>query len=200
MNLTSPGVQLRPGILRVLIASLVLSALVWWWLPQGVQLSAPVVRVDRSSGHIAPMAEASDGIPAASSAAVIPQQLPTLRLSKATFDPFVGEPVAPVLSKPALQATPPAAPAAPAYAPPAPAPPSTPPVAYRFLGQMVSPTGQRQMYLARGEQSFRVQVGTRLEDGFVVEAIDAASIRLHYPPSGSHALIPLPPYPEQITR
>lgn len=78
-------------------------------------------------------------------------------------------------------------------APPPPAAPTAPPLAYRYLGQMVDPSGTRYVYLGKADRELPVAVGTRLEEGYVVESIGPEGIRLHYPPLDAHAVIPLPP-------
>ena len=63
---------------------------------------------------------------------------------------------------------------------------------YRYLGQMIDPGGRIWHYLARAEASFAIEAGTRLDDGYVVQAIDAAGVRLHFPAMDVYAVIPLP--------
>lgn len=198
MTLASIMVNIRPGIRRLLTASAVLSLLALWWPPRVGQVSTPVARDDASLALARPSSGVAAALPGMAAPVDLPPQLPQLRWGKAAFDPFVGGPEMAAPAKPASQLAP--APVAYPPAPPAPAAPSTPPVGYRYLGQMVGPAGQRLIYLARGDQSIPVQVGTRLDDGFVVEAMDAAGIKLHYPPSGSHALIPMPAPPDNNTR
>lgn len=191
-------VNVRPGIRWLLAASVVLSALALWWSPQIGQVSAPVARDDVLHRRAEHSSGPAATVPGTAASVALPQHLPTLHFGKAVFDPFVGALALPVPAKPAPQLAP--APVAYISAPTAPAVPNTPAVAYRYLGQMIGPAGQRLIYLARGEQSIAVQVGTRLDDGFVVEAMDAAGIKLHYPPSNSRALIPMPAPPDNNAR
>lgn len=195
MSLASNLANIRPGIRRLLAATAVLSLLALWWPQRMDQISAPVVRDSALQDQFAQSPSAAAALFDKAASVALPQQLPHPRLGKAAFDPFVGAPVMAVPAKPAPQLTP-----APVAYTPAPAVPGTPTVGYRYLGQMVGPAGQQLIYLARGEQSIAVQVGTRLDDGFVVEAMDAAGIKLHYPPSGSRALIPMPAPPDNNGR
>jgi hypothetical protein len=63
---------------------------------------------------------------------------------------------------------------------------------YRYLGQMTDPTGQHLVYLSGPTKEIAVAVGTRLDEGYVVEAITGDAVRLHYPPLDARAVIPLP--------
>ena len=108
-------------------------------------------------------------------------------LGPARFDPFVGTPLAP------LQPAPKAAVAVlpPESVPLAPAPP--PALAYRFVGRMVSPQGQTITWLARADHVMSVEAGQRLDEGYVVESIDADAMHLYYPPLNARMSMPLPP-------
>lgn len=124
---------------------------------------------------------------------ILPARLPAQRLEPARFDPFVGvvppPPEPPPAPRPVV--------AAPLAPPPA---PEAPVLAYRYLGRMTDPTGQQHVYLAKGDTAVVVAVGTKLDEGYVVEAIGPAEIRLHYPPLGAHAAIPVPPEAEPSSR
>jgi hypothetical protein len=105
---------------------------------------------------------------------------------KASFDPFAGlqPPSPPVVSTASV----PKPFVGPTYVPP----PAAPVLNYRYLGQMVDPSGQRLVYLAGPTKEVRAAVGTRLDEGYVVEAINTDGVRLHYPPLDARAVIPLP--------
>lgn len=195
MNLASIMMNIRPGIRRLLAASTVLAVLALLWPRQVFQVSPPAVREGADQAHSARPSDLPAASPAIAASLSLPDRLPDLRFGKATFDPFVGAPAMTVATTPAPQT----APAPVAYSP-APAMPTTPAVDYRYLGQMIGPAGQRLIYLAKGEQLIPVQVGTRLDDGFVVEAMEANGLKLHYPPSGSRALIPMPGPPDNSVR
>ncbi|HET9644604.1 MAG TPA: hypothetical protein VFP68_14915 [Burkholderiaceae bacterium] len=63
---------------------------------------------------------------------------------------------------------------------------------YRYLGQMTDPSGHRRVYLSAGSGDVLVSVGTRLDEGYVIEAITAEAIGLNYPPLGARVSIPIP--------
>ena len=64
---------------------------------------------------------------------------------------------------------------------------------WRYLGTMITPAGQRLVMLARGDTTVTVQPGTRLDEGYVVEAIGSDAVRLVYPPLGTVVDVPIPP-------
>lgn len=57
---------------------------------------------------------------------------------------------------------------------------------------MLTPQGQRLVLLSRGDAAVAVQVGTVLDGGYVVNAIDASAISLVYPSTGTLISIPIP--------
>jgi hypothetical protein len=63
---------------------------------------------------------------------------------------------------------------------------------------MVTPSGERLVMLARGDTSLTIQVGTRLDEGYVVESIGTGAVHLVYPPLGTGIDIPIPPAAPQI--
>ena len=75
-----------------------------------------------------------------------------------------------------------------------------PPLPYRYLGRMVGPDGGTSVYLAKGDAVLPVQVGTRLEEGFIVEAVHPGEISLHYPPLDAHRSIPITLPVENVVR
>ncbi|WP_127995672.1 hypothetical protein [Piscinibacter defluvii] len=170
----------------MLAATVVLSAIALW-VPE-----EPPAGPGYAPSELAAMAPRSPaGEPGR--ADMLPAKLPAQRLEPARFDPFVG--VAPPPPEP------PPAPRPVAAAPPAPPPaPEAPVLAYRYLGRMTDPTGQQHVYLAKADAVVVVTVGMRLEEGYMVEAIGPSEIRLHYPPLGAHAAIPVPPEAEPSSR
>ncbi|WAC72434.1 hypothetical protein OU995_23230 [Roseateles sp. SL47] len=111
----------------------------------------------------------------------IPGRLPELALEAADRDPF-------------MIPAPPPPPAAPPPPPPPPPPaPTAPPLNYRYLGSMVDPEGARKVYLARADKDVLVEAGTRLEEGYRVEAITDDEIRLIYEPLQQRTVIRIPP-------
>lgn len=53
--------------------------------------------------------------------------------------------------------------------------------------------GKRTYFLARGEQMIPVDVGVRLDEGFLVEAITGGEIHLRHPATDTKVTIPMPP-------
>jgi hypothetical protein len=117
----------------------------------------------------------------------LPSQLEPQQIEPARRDIFapVEPPAPPVKVAAPVPAPPP---------PPAPAP-TAPPITWRYLGAMVTPAEERLVMLARGDTSITVQVGTRLDEGYVVESISTDAVRLAYPPLGTSVDIPIPPAP-----
>lgn len=68
-----------------------------------------------------------------------------------------------------------------------------PGISVRYLGIMLTPSGERLVMLARGDSSVTIQAGTRLDEGYVVESIDTTAVHLVYPPLGTHVDISIPP-------
>jgi hypothetical protein len=174
----------------LLIGSALLSVVALLW-PEGVTQS--VAHSEFALAHANTVVDAAkpqsaSARPEAIQANSLPERLPALTLDPADFDPFVG-------------AQPPPSPAPkPVFAPALPPPPATaaapaaPPLPYRYLGQMLDPTGKRFVYLSRSDSmEVLVSVGTRLDEGYLVEAIGADGIQLHYPPLGTRAVIHIPP-------
>ncbi len=178
--------NLSPSLRRLLLLSMLLSALALWW-PQD---SAPTVDVSRAVASSSwPTASIQSGAALVAAPLPLPAELPAPVFEHAEFDPFIGTPTAPAVpAEPVLMVAP-----QPAMAM-APAPPlaTAPPMNYRYLGQMVDPGGRIWHYLARAEASFAIEAGTRLDDGYVVQAIDTAGVRLHYPAMDVYAVIPVP--------
>lgn len=57
---------------------------------------------------------------------------------------------------------------------------------------MVTPSGERVTWLAKGNDEITVKAGTRLDDGYVVQSVDEDNVILLYPPIGTTARIALP--------
>ena len=152
---------MRPWLRWLLAASALAAAVALWW-PDGVSQA-----VSRSEAAVAnsqaaidaaldPAAAASNGLPRKA----VPSRLPVVTLDPANFDPFVGaQPPPPPPPKPQPMPV--------VVAPPPPAP-MAPPLSYRYLGQMVDPSGKRLVYLGKGDKDVLVAVGTQLDEGYVV--------------------------------
>jgi hypothetical protein len=182
--------EMRTSLKWSLIASATLSVVALYWPERN---SRTVVAVERAlapqslpSGHQLTLATQSTN-DAQLPGLKLPNALPRPELDPPKFDPFVGA------QSPTPTAAPAPAPAptpfvGPTYEPP----PPPPPMAYRYLGQMTDPSRQRRVYLSAGSNDVLVSVGTRLDGGYVVEAITADAVRLHYPPLGTRVSIPIP--------
>ena len=172
---------MRRSVLWSLGGSLALSALALLWPEQRGAVVAPADHAEPASSS------AADHALVRSNARLAAMTASTRSpLDKAGFDPFVG-----------LQPPPPPEPASspapkpfigPIYVPP----PSPPALNYRYLGQMTDPAGRRMVYLSGGDRDVTVALGTRLDEGYVVEAITAEGIRLHYPALDVRTVIPIP--------
>jgi hypothetical protein len=57
---------------------------------------------------------------------------------------------------------------------------------------MVTPAGERIVWLAKGNDEITVKPGTQLEDGYVVQSIDAEGVVLAYPSLGTSVKLSLP--------
>ena len=108
--------------------------------------------------------------------------LPQPHLDAAIADPFVGVRPPPPPPPPTVAIT--------APPPPAPTPPA---LNYRFLGRVVDPDGQLEVYLSRADKDQLVARGTQLPEGYVVQAITPTAVELYYPPLDYHTQIRIPP-------
>lgn len=177
---------MRPWLRWLLAASALASAVALWWpdsVSQAVSRSEAAAASSQAAvdAAIEPVASTGNGLPRAA----LPPRLRAATLDPASFDPFIGvQPPPPPPPKPQ--------PVPVVVAPPPPAP-TAPPLAYRYLGQMVDPAGKRLVYLGKGDKDVLVAVGTQLDEGYVVESITADGIQLHYPPLDVRAVINIPP-------
>lgn len=183
---------MRPWLRWTLIVSVLLSlvALVWWPAEPAQTVAAVQVTADpnglpawAAAPQATPGPAALPTAPAAASAP-LPAQLPRLELdATAAGDPFVGQAPPP---PPQVQARP--------VEPPPPPPPTAPTISYRFLGRFVGPDGKALVYLSRPDgRDVAISVGSRLDEGYVVEAVAADAVKLHYPPLDQRTSIPIPP-------
>lgn len=121
----------------------------------------------------------------------LPHSLPRMLLPPAKRDLFL--PVAPqaprVLVRPAQRP-----PAITNIAPPS--VPTAPPMASRFLGRMVTPSGERLVFLLSGERTLVAKPGDHLDDGYVVETVSDQQVILVYPALNVKVAVPLPPVPD----
>lgn len=175
---------LRPGLRWLLMSTVGVSAAALLW-PEGE--ANRIVAVATREPAL-PTATVLQGTSPADEATPrsLPSELPAHLLDKADFDPFAGvQPAAPPVTA--------AAPAPKPFVGPLYVPPPPPPTLnYRYLGQLLDPDGHRQVYLARPDKDVLVAVGTHLDEGYVVEAIDEQGVRLRYPPLNAQAIVPIP--------
>lgn len=113
-----------------------------------------------------------------------------VRLERDVMEPAKRDPFAPAAAPaPALAEVKPFVLVGPDLPPPPPPPPA---LSYRYLGQMRTPGGERLVYLSKGVDTTPIAVGTRLDEGYVVEGISSEAILLRYPPLDTKAMIPIP--------
>lgn len=164
------------------------------WIDEAPRLVAPLERRvaldlgdrDRARAPSLAMAAVSEPLPA---------RIASLQVEPAKRDIFMPVVLPPPVAAPvSAPAVPPvvAARAAPSAAPATPPPPVAPTVTYRYLGSMTTPDGERIVLLARGETPVPVTAGTRLDEGYVVEAVSEEAVRLVYPALGSVVLVQIP--------
>lgn len=171
---------MRSSLRWLLFGTVLLSALAWWW-PDDVSRaitppSLPTAMTAASSFSPTNTAVESRLLP-------LPERLPSPALESTGFDPFAGvPPPAPPPPKPVAAPSP--------VAPPLPTPPA---LNYRYLGQMTDPLGNKLHYLIKADKDVPVTVGTRLDEGYVVQAITADLISLHYAPLDARVDIRIPP-------
>lgn len=128
-------------------------------------------------------AAASTDAAARAASAPLPSRLPDRDLEAGRRDIFTPVTAAP----PPLPPAPPPAPP-----PPPPPPPSPPQMNWRALGSMVTPDGQRLVWLAKGSDEITVKSGTMLDDGYVVQSVDGQAVVLLYPSIGTTVRLDLP--------
>ncbi len=130
------------------------------------------------------LASIGNGISATAASDALPEHWPQPNVEPAVRNPFLVTP--PPAPKPV------AAPVAVA-APPAPPPPVS---NYRFWGRMTVAGGQRLTYVARAdaESPAAIDVGTRLEDGWSVEAISDNTIVLVHAATQQRSTLSIPPH------
>ena len=124
------------------------------------------------------------GASAAGASAALPEHWPQPNIEPAVRNPFlVTPPPAPKQVIAAVVVAP----------PPAPSPPVSD---YRFWGRLAVAGGQRLTYVARGDAGnpTAVGVGTRLEDGWAVEAIGDNAIVLVHAATQQRSTLSIPPH------
>lgn len=165
---------MRRGLLWALAGTAGLSASALWFDRTPVIVGATLDR----SGASRPFAMG----PQVAAPSPLAIRFEPLQLEVARRDPF-----APIQVEAPVLIAPPTAAVAPST--PVPVPPQ---LSWRYFGAMVTPEGQRLVMLAHGETTLTIQPGTRLDEGYVVEAIDTDAVRIIYPALRTVVNIPIP--------
>lgn len=175
---------MRRSLFWALLGTLAASAATLWVGRQAPVLVAAVQRTGARAELPAPLARALQRAP-------LPARLEPQAIEPSQRDPFV--PVLPPQPKPAPA---PALPPAQVTGPPPPPPlPSAPAVRARFLGRMVTPSGDTLVFLSAGDQTMLAQAGDVLDDGYVVDSVTDQAVTLRYPALDVKVTLPLPPLP-----
>lgn len=126
----------------------------------------------------------------------LPSELAQVKLGPARFDPFGSRRLdtRPFASVPAAVAS------VAVVRADAPAIAAAPQLTYSFFGRMLEPQGQLLVYLSDGDAAIAIARGTQLAQGWVVDSVDASTVRLAHPASGTKAEIPLPAEPDTSSR
>lgn len=179
--------------LQVMLGAALLASAGALWIDDAPRLVAPL---ERRAGFDTWAAARPQALANTAALEPLPARIEPLQVEPAKRDFFVpfAPPAAPGVSAPVLVAPPPviAVAALPPSPPPPPIPPAAPTIAYRYLGSMTTPDGERIVLLARGETPVPVVAGTRLDEGYVVEAVSDEAVRLVYPALGSIVLVQIP--------
>jgi hypothetical protein len=176
--------MMRRSLFWALLGTLAASALTLWVGRQAPVLVAAVERAGARAELPAPQARAA-------ATTALPARLERLGLEPSRRDPFVA--VVPPQPKPALAPAPP--PMQMAGPPPPPPLPSAPAVRARFLGRMVTPAGDKLVFLSAGDKTVLAQAGDVLDDGYVVDSVTDQAVVLRYPALDVKVTLPLPPLP-----
>lgn len=190
---------MRRSLQLALAASVLLSAWAVWW-PHGAQRgpSGQVVEATVQQGT----AVGSDARqPSASPPPAPAEGYRSVRATmlNALLVPAVSDPFARLVAQPTARTAvlaPPPQPFVAAVPPPEPMPiPPPPPPAppsVRYLGMVLSPSGERLLLLAQGDQVLSVSPGLVLPGGYVVQSREREGLRLLHGASGASHLVAIP--------
>jgi hypothetical protein len=178
---------MRQSFYWLLGATLALSA-VALWVPQRATTLVQAVEARRTVQTTVESAVHSTG----RSARPLPTALErVVVVEPARRDPFADAPqatAAPPRSKDSPVAV---------VTPALPVPPaSPPPLQWRVMGTMTTPTGQRLIVLTHANEQHPTvvaEVGLRLDGGYEITAVATDAVRLLYPPLQTEVVIPIPP-------
>jgi hypothetical protein len=165
-----------------------ISSLAAVWTAQTPQLISAIEPRIREHQDSLGIAASPVPVAAAAAAAPLPAELPQFAIDPAKRDIFASSyaaaasPVEPV--KPSSPS--PVSKAAVVPLPEAPQPNA------RFMGRLISPDGERFVYLMRGDEAVMVSVGQQLSDGYVIESIGTEGVTMRYPPLDVSVVVPIP--------
>jgi len=175
---------MRRSLFWALLATVAASAITLWVNRQAPVLVAAVERAGVRT-ELPGLRAAEAVMPA------LPERLERVAIEPSRHDPFV--PVLPLQPKPAPAPAPP--PVQMTGPPPPPPLPSAPAVRARFLGRMVTPAGDKLVFLSAGDKTVLAQAGDVLDDGYVVDSVTDQAVVLRYPALDVKVTLPLPPLP-----
>jgi hypothetical protein len=170
--------QWRPGLIGLLLVSLLASAWALWW-PREEPYLMP--HVEPSQATLAKHASTPepDGAPVSSSPSAIERakqaSIPTV-LSEATRDPFHTD-----LPKVAAASQPAREPERQERASALPSPGAAPPMEHRVMGVFTTPEGERLVVLQDGVHAVTAASGVTMSSGYVIEGVANHEIRLRHP-------------------
>lgn len=175
---------MRRSLFWALLATVAASAATLWVNQQAPVLVAAVERAG---------VRTQSPVPGTAIAAL--QALPE-RLERSVIEPSRRDPFVPVLPPQPKPAPAPVAPPVLMTGPPPPPPlPSAPAARARFLGRMVTPAGDKLVFLSAGDKTVLAQAGDVLDDGYVVDSVTDQAVVLRYPALDVKVTLPLPPLP-----
>jgi len=146
-----------------------------------IALMWPIDKPYEESIFSASLAPASHS---ANSTDVFPEKLPEQILLATKNDPFVSTALVQPLAAPVVLPT------------PQPEPIRTPPLSYRYLGSVTGPQGDREIYLSNGSQTVAARQGVHLGDGYTIETMGTASIKVLHSATQARVDIPIVPNKE----
>lgn len=170
--------QLRPGLIGLLLVSLLASAWALWW---------PLEEVYQALHGEPSLAAAAGSASAAARGTALVSSSPSLVdrarhangptvLSEATRDPFhADQPKSAELSQPAPE------PERQERTLPLPPPVAAPPMEHRVIGAFTTPEGERLVVLQDDAHSVVAASGVTMSSGYVIEGVTNHEVRLRHP-------------------
>lgn len=155
------------------------------WMPSAPRVVPAADRATAGDSQLAPPPRPLQAAGVTTTSPPLPARLPILLLEPAKRDFFALEEPKP--QEPAKTA---------AVAPPPPPPPAPPSMPYKVVGVMLDPDGRRLVVLGKPDKSLIVAPGMQLDEGFVVESVDEATVQLVYPALDTRFQLPIPRSPQ----